>query len=108
MDYKNLIHTIVDSFVSNPESILIREINDETKNSDLTFLICAPSEDIARLIGKKGCIANSIRDIVSIAGKLEGKKVFIKFESLKAKIKRMESNLLPFLCLIYGRIFISL
>ena len=70
MDYKNLIHTIVDSFVSNPESILIREINDETKNSDLTFLICAPSEDIARLIGKKGCIANSIRDIVSIAGKL--------------------------------------
>ncbi len=85
MDYKNLIHTIVDSFVSNPESILIREINDETKNSDLTFLICAPSEDIARLIGKKGCIANSIRDIVSIAGKLEGKKVFIKFESFEGE-----------------------
>ncbi len=89
MDYKHLIHTIVDSFVSDPESILIREVSDENKNSDLTLLICAPSDDIARLIGKKGCIANSIRDIVSIAGKLEGKKVYLKFESFEGEDKKV-------------------
>ena len=88
MDYKNLIHSIIDSFVSNPESILIRETTDEENNGNITFLICAPSEDIARLIGKKGCIANSIRDIVSIAGKLESKRVFIKFESFEGENKK--------------------
>lgn len=85
MDYKKLIHTIVDSFVSDPEAILIREIPSETRKDDLTFLICAPSNDIARLIGKKGCIANAIREVVSIAGKLENKKTFIKFESLEGE-----------------------
>lgn len=85
MDYKKLIHTIVDSFVSDPEAILIRELPSENKKDDLTFLICAPSNDIARLIGKKGCIANAIREVVSIAGKLENKKTFIKFESLEGE-----------------------
>ena len=53
MDYKQLIHSIVDSFISDPEALLIREVQDDNEKSDLTFLICAPSQDIARLIGKK-------------------------------------------------------
>ncbi len=90
MDYKQLIHSIVDSFISDPEALLIREVQDDNEKSDLTFLICAPSQDIARLIGKKGCIANSIRDIVSIAGKLENKKVYLKFESFEGEEKAGE------------------
>ena len=80
MDYTKLIHTIIDPFVSKPESILIREIPQEN-NKDLTFLIVSESEDTAHLIGKKGCVAYAIRDIITIAGKLEGKRVHIKFES---------------------------
>lgn len=82
MDYTKLIHSIIDSFVSDPESILIREINAENNSEkDITLLICTENEDTARLIGKKGCVANAIREIVSIAGKLENKRIHIKFES---------------------------
>lgn len=80
MDYVKLIHTIIDSFINNPEAVLIRELPQENEK-DKTILICTENDDTARLIGKKGCVANAIREIVSIAGKLENKKVHIKFES---------------------------
>ncbi|HBS10785.1 MAG TPA: hypothetical protein DEA28_03585 [Firmicutes bacterium] len=80
MDYIKLIHTIIDPFVSKPESILIREVPQDSEK-DITYLIVSENNDTAHLIGKKGCVAYAIRDIVSIAGKLEGKRVHIKFES---------------------------
>lgn len=86
MDYTKLIHAIIDSFVSNPESILIRQIDNENNSEkDVTILICTENEDTARLIGKKGCVANAIREVVSIAGKLENKRIHIKFESFDSE-----------------------
>lgn len=81
MDYTTLIHTIVDPFLSNKDSLLIREIKNNELGNDITILIVAQNTDIAKLIGKKGCVANAIRDIVSIAGKLDNKRVHLKFES---------------------------
>ena len=82
MDYIKLIHTIIDSFINNPEAVLIRELPQENEK-DKTILICTENDDTARLIGKKGCVANAIREIVAIAGKIENKKVHIKFESFE-------------------------
>ena len=82
MDYIKLIHTIIVSFINNPEAVLIRELPQENEK-DKTILICTENDDTARLIGKKGCVANAIREIVAIAGKLENKKVHIKFESFE-------------------------
>ena len=81
MDYATIIHTIVNPFLSNPDALLIREVPSEDSKNDVTILVCAESNDIGRLIGKKGCVASAIRDIVSIAGKLEQKRVHLKFES---------------------------
>lgn len=79
MDFEKIIHSIVDPFLINPEALMVREINsDET---DVTLLIVAESEDTARLIGKKGTVANALREIVSVAGKSEGKHIHLKFES---------------------------
>ena len=86
MDYQTLIHTIIDPFVEKPEALLIRELPQEKEN-ELTFLICTENNDIARLIGKKGCVANAIRNVVGIAGKLENKKVHIKFEAFNQEGK---------------------
>lgn len=84
MDYKALVHAVIDPFVSNPDAILVRELpNEGTK--DITILICTANEDIARLIGKKGCVANAIRNVIGIAGKLEEKRIHIKFESFEEK-----------------------
>lgn len=79
MDYITLIHTLIDPLVNDPSSLLIRELPSEENKT--TYLICAKNEDCARLIGKKGCVANALRDIVSIAGKLEKKRIGLKFES---------------------------
>lgn len=90
MDYTTLIHTIVDPFLTNKESLLIREIKNDESENDITILIVAENTDIARLIGKKGCVANAIRDIVSIAGKLENKRIHLKFESFDDEEKKGE------------------
>ncbi len=84
MDYKQLIHTVIDPFVNDPSTILIREIPQENEK-DLLFVIVTKSEDTAHLIGKKGCVAEAIRKVISISDKLEGKRVHIKFESFDEK-----------------------
>lgn len=80
MDYEKIIHAIVDPFLINPEAIMVRELPSDSEKV-VTLLICAENEDTARLIGKKGAVANALREIVAIAGKAENKRVFLKFES---------------------------
>ena len=80
MDYERIIHALIDSIVEDPASVLIRTQESED-GKDIQLIIAAEKEDTARLIGRKGTIANSLREVVSIAGKSEGKHVHIKFES---------------------------
>ena len=82
MDYISLIHTVIDPLLENPDTILVREIPQESEK-DKTYLIVSNSEDTAHLIGKKGCVAFAIRAILSIAGKLENNRVHVKFESFE-------------------------
>ena len=69
MDYESLIHALIDPIVEEPKSVLIR-VND-SEEKDITILIAAEKEDTARLIGRRGSIANALREIVSVAGKSE-------------------------------------
>lgn len=85
MDYEKLIHSIVDSIVENPDSLFIRVSNAEEKNVSIT--IAADNEDTARLIGKKGSVANAIREVLSIAGKSSEKRIHIRFESFDDESK---------------------
>ena len=81
MDYEKLIHALIDPIVEEPKSVLIR-VND-SEEKDITILIAAEKEDTARLIGRRGSIANALREIVSVAGKSENKHVHLKFESFE-------------------------
>lgn len=80
MDYSNIIHTICDPFLHNPDSLIVREAPTSDEKS-VTLLIYAEAEDTARLIGKKGAVANALRELISVAGKSENKRIFLKFES---------------------------
>lgn len=84
MDYQALVHTIIDPIISKPDAVLIREQPNST-SKDVTLLIVAESDDTARLIGKRGVVANAIRDVITVAGKLEGIHVHLKFESFEGK-----------------------
>ena len=83
MDYQAIVHSIIDSLVDHPESIMIRELPSEEDSKDVTILICAEKDDTARLIGRRGTVANAIREVMSIAGKSEGKRIHLKFESFE-------------------------
>ena len=80
MDYEKIIHAFVDDFVENKDALLIRKLPSANKR-DLTILIVAQNEDTARLIGRKGIIADALREVLSVAGKREEHRVYLKFES---------------------------
>ena len=84
MDYKAIIHALVDSIVEHPESVLIRELPGDSEK-DITLLIVTEKEDTARLIGRKGIIANALREMMSIAGKTDKKRIHLKFESFDSE-----------------------
>ena len=85
MDYQAIIHALVDSIVEHPESVLIRVLPNENSDKDVTILIVTEKEDTARLIGRTGVIANSLREMMSIAGKTEKKRIHLKFESFDSE-----------------------
>lgn len=86
MDYEAVIHALIDPIIESPESVLIR-VSEGTSPKDVVILVAAEKEDTSRLIGKKGIIANSLREMVSVAGKTEGKRVHLRFESFDEENK---------------------
>lgn len=80
MEYEKFIHALIDSIVEDPNSVLIRVIEDEN-GKDVNILVAAEKEDTARLIGKHGIIANSLREVLSVVGKSNNQRIFLKFES---------------------------
>jgi predicted RNA-binding protein YlqC (UPF0109 family) len=82
MDYVAIIHAFIDDFVENKDAILIRELKNDNPY-DLTLLVVAEGEDTSRLIGRKGIIANALREVLSIAGKIDNRRVHLKFETFE-------------------------
>jgi predicted RNA-binding protein YlqC (UPF0109 family) len=68
IDYEKVIHGLIDPLVEKPDSIMIRELPGGT-DKDVTVLIVAEDDDTARLIGKKGAVANALREAIGVAGK---------------------------------------
>jgi len=85
MDYIKVIRDVITPLVSKPEALLIREVPSDKGENHLQFLVVADSNDTARLIGKGGSVAEAIREVVGVAGKLSDKHVYVKFESYEDK-----------------------
>lgn len=88
VDYEKVIHGLVDPLIVHPEALIIREIPSTGKN-DVCILIIAENDDTARLIGKKGVVANALREAVGIATKADDSNIHIhlKFESFDEEDK---------------------
>ncbi len=80
MNYEKAIHAIIDPIVEEPDLIFIKT-NESEDGKDLSIIIATEKNDIARLIGRHGTIANAIREVISVAGKVDSRRVHIKFES---------------------------
>ena len=81
IDLEKVLLSIVKPLCSDQESVSVRLMESLNENEILLY-VYAPSEDIARLIGRQGTMANSIRQMLQVASKIENKRIAIKFEAL--------------------------
>ena len=81
VDLEKVLLNIVKPMCTDAESVTVKQMESLNEN-ELLLYVYAPSEDIARLIGRQGSMANSIRQMLQVASKIENKRISIKFESL--------------------------
>lgn len=71
---KELIEMIVKALVDNPDRVTVTQVEGERS---VIFEVRVPSEDMGRVIGKGGRIANSLRTVVKAAGARQNKNIWV-------------------------------
>lgn len=72
---KQLVEFIVKSIVTNKDAVEVREVEQE---EEMILEIVVDSNDLGKIIGKNGKIAQAIRTIVKTASVGMSKKYFVK------------------------------
>ena len=80
---KNLVESIVESLVDYPEEVSITETTGE---SIVILEISVAADDVGKVIGKEGRIANAIRTIVKAAAAKLEKKVTVEILTKKESV----------------------
>ncbi len=78
MDYELFIGNLVKPLVLKPEEVVVKKFSEE--NDLITIQVMVSPDDIGRVIGKKGRIANSIRTIAYACAAREGKRLEISID----------------------------
>ena len=81
IDLEKVLLNIVKPICSDPNAVMVKQMESINENAMLLY-VYAPSDDIGRLIGKQGSMANSIRQMLQVASKIENKRISIKFEAI--------------------------
>lgn len=80
ISYENVLLDLVKPMVADKTSISVKQMP-TLEDNEILLYVYANSEDVARLIGRRGNMASSIRQMISVASRKEDKRVTIKFES---------------------------
>jgi len=83
MNFVEMIESLVKPLLNNQEGVQVKEISDIDDN--LTVEILVNADDLGRVIGREGRVANAIRTIAYSAAIKEGKKIRINFDTLVAE-----------------------
>ncbi|MBQ1477824.1 MAG: KH domain-containing protein [Erysipelotrichaceae bacterium] len=81
IDLEKVLLNLVRPICTDKDSVMVKQMESINDNEILLY-VYAPSDDIARLIGRQGNMANSIRQMLQVASKIENKRISIKFEAL--------------------------
>ena len=79
---KSLVEMMVQSLVDYPDEVVI---NETTGESIVILEISVSGEDVGKVIGKEGRIANAIRTVVKAAAAKSDKKVTVEILTKKEK-----------------------
>ena len=80
MDYVKTLKDIAIELVEDKEHLEVRQMPSLDEKVVVLHVFSAKN-DIAKLFGRKGVMANSIRQLLSFVGRLSFKKLDIKFDS---------------------------
>lgn len=78
INYESLVLGLVQPIATHPEDVTVT-VN-QTKEAT-SIKVCVNPDDLGRIIGKNGRVANSIRTLIYVAATKDGIKVDINFES---------------------------
>lgn len=73
---KGLLHYIVSSLVDHPDRIVIRE---SLGQKNVAYMVLLDPDDMGKVIGKEGRIANALRVLMRAAGGLQDKAIWVDF-----------------------------
>lgn len=82
MNYEQIILDVITPLVSNPDKLKV-VLMDQENLYETSYVIYCDEKDVGKLIGKKGVVAEAIRDVVNASAKLNSKKIRLKFEVRK-------------------------
>ena len=80
VDYEAVVMDLVRPIVEDKGSLSVK-IMPSLDEEEILVYVYANSEDVARLIGRKGSMASAIRHMRSVASRKEERRITIKFES---------------------------
>ena len=72
---KELVEFMAKALVNDPDAVVVRQI--EGASATIYELSVAP-EDMGRVIGKQGRVANAMRTLLRVAAVKEGKRVTLE------------------------------
>ncbi|HZR00534.1 MAG TPA: KH domain-containing protein [Chloroflexota bacterium] len=72
---KELIEYIARSLVDNPDQVKVTQVEGE---QSVIFELQVAQEDMGKIIGKEGRIANAIRTLLKVAAAREGKRAVLE------------------------------
>ena len=73
---KDILEVVIKNLVDNPDGV---SINEKTNAKSICYEVKVAKEDMGKVIGKQGKIAQSIRSIMKAVAAKERKKVSVEF-----------------------------
>ena len=73
---RELVEFLARALVEDPDSVQVEELEE---NGDLVLEITVGGDDLGRLIGKGGRVANAIRTVAKAASTREERRVMVEF-----------------------------
>jgi uncharacterized protein len=72
---KSLIEILVKALVDDPDSVVVNEVDE---GAVITYEVTVAQDDIGKIIGKQGRVANALRTVAKAAALKDQKNVYVK------------------------------
>jgi uncharacterized protein len=72
---RSLIEVLVKALVDDPDSVVVNEVDE---GSVTTYEVTVAQDDVGKIIGKQGRVANALRTVAKAAALKDHKNVYVK------------------------------